>query len=250
MDSLPLPLRTRTMTIELYISQLKKNPQKIRELTLIREEYIKIASHVLDVLPYINYISDVKTHMEFILSIIKQRLSRNISITNSIRDIVNVESINILLLNNDDFIRDLKIMSFTLNREVGFNREDLLMMVIQQDGWVLRFAGVQVQANKKFVMAAVRQDGSALQFADDALKSDEEVVMAAIRQDESSFKFASRELKDNKKFVMAIVKQDGMALRFVSDELKSDEEVVMAAIRQNGSSFQFASRELKEKQYK
>ena len=53
----------------------------------------------------------------------------------------------------------------------GLEKQRLLERVAQ-DGWVLRYAAVELKADKEIVAAAVAQDGRALRYAAPELKAD------------------------------------------------------------------------------
>jgi len=58
----------------------------------------------------------------------------------------------------------------------GINNKDVVMEVVKQDGYVLRYASDELRNDKEVVLEAVRQNGLALQFASDELKNDKEFM--------------------------------------------------------------------------
>lgn len=63
------------------------------------------------------------------------------------------------------------------------NREDKLSVAALSDnGYALRYAPAEIQADREFVLPAVIQHGAALEYASAALQNDEEIVRAALRQ--------------------------------------------------------------------
>ncbi len=94
----------------------------------------------------------------------------------------------------------------------------------------LKYASVELKANRDVVLTAVKQNGDALQFASVSLKNDEDVVLYAVTQNGNALQFASERLKASRDVVLAAVKQNGNALQFASEPLRGDIIVVFTAM--------------------
>jgi lambda repressor-like predicted transcriptional regulator len=120
-----------------------------------------------------------------------------------------------------------------------------MMAAVQQRGTALRFASVELRADRAVVLAAVRQSGLALRFASDELRADRAVVLAAVRQCGGALLFASAELRADREVVLAAVRRKGFALQFASVELRADPSVVLAAVENHGVALEHASTKLR-----
>ena len=141
----------------------------------------------------------------------------------------------------------------TFNNKLNTDKEFMLVMV-KQDGALLRYASKILRADKDIVLAAVTEYGLAYKYASDELKADASIIavykaylitntkLSYVRQ---AFINNTNTLETDKELVLAMVTQDGLLLKYASDTLKADKEVVLAAIKQNKSALRFASDTLK-----
>ena len=125
----------------------------------------------------------------------------------------------------------------------AYLQRDEALEAIKEDGRFLKYASLELQADRNVVLAAVRQAGLAIAYASPGLQADREVVLAAVRQNGDALQYASTMWAD-REVVLEAVRQNGMALEYADEEPRADCEVVLAAGRQNGEALQFASREL------
>jgi hypothetical protein len=102
--------------------------------------------------------------------------------------------------------------------------------------------------DKELVLEAVQQAGWILEYASLELKADTEIVLAAIKQNGLALKSADRKLRADKKVVLVAVTQNGLALGYVDPELKADRDVVMAAVKQNREALKYAGPEFQAEQ--
>ena len=56
-----------------------------------------------------------------------------------------------------------------------------VLAAVQQNGWLLKHASVDMKNNEEVVLAAVKQDSWALQFASDQMKNNPRVVLMAVQ---------------------------------------------------------------------
>ncbi len=123
--------------------------------------------------------------------------------------------------------------------------EQVMLAVVEENGFALQYASDELRGNKAIVLAAVQESGFALQFANEELKNNKEVVLAAVSKNGRALGAASEELKNNEEVVLAAVKQDGNAICFASEELRNNEEFLLKAIQRSCIVFKYVSDELK-----
>merc|ERR1712129_274774 len=66
---------------------------------------------------------------------------------------------------------------------------------VRQDGLLLRWATLDVKANREVALSAVKQNGRALRYVVEELKHDREVVLMAMRNDATFLRYAAPGLK-------------------------------------------------------
>ena len=116
---------------------------------------------------------------------------------------------------------------------------------VARDGGVLKYASVEIRADRQLVLAAVTHTGSAMRSASEELKCDKDFVLPVVTRNGDSFMFVSSALKADKQVVMAAVAQNGCYLEFASKQLKADKQVVLVAVAEDGHSLTYASKQLK-----
>ena len=112
----------------------------------------------------------------------------------------------------------------------------------------LKKSGRGLFNDRKFMLVAVQQNGLLLKYASEEFKKDRDIVLAAVQQNGKAFEFASSEcgLFNDRKFILVALQQNGLLLKYTSEELKKDRDIVLAAVKQNGEAFMFASKQLRE----
>jgi hypothetical protein len=91
---------------------------------------------------------------------------------------------------------------------------------VTQNGGVLRYAPMELRADKEVVLAAIAQNGDALLDAPAMLRADKEVVLAAVAWNGDLLRYASMELRVDKEVVLVAVAQCGDVLRYASAYLR------------------------------
>ncbi len=91
--------------------------------------------------------------------------------------------------------------------------------------------------NREIVLTAVKSNGYALRSASDELQADKEVVLAVVKYNGYHLRYASTKLKADKEVVLTAVRSNGMALCHASEELKADKQVALTAVTSNGKAF-------------
>jgi hypothetical protein len=76
-------------------------------------------------------------------------------------------------------------------------QKSLMLMVVQQQGRLLRYAALALLRDREVVLAAVGQDGMALEYADPTLQADRAIVRVAIQRSAGALSHASLELQDD-----------------------------------------------------
>ena len=66
---------------------------------------------------------------------------------------------------------------------------------VAQNGWALRYAAAELQADKEIVATVVAQDGGALRYAAPELQTDKEILLTAVAQDGGALRYAAPELQ-------------------------------------------------------
>ncbi|KAG2382410.1 hypothetical protein C9374_005612 [Naegleria lovaniensis] len=149
--------------------------------------------------------------------------------------------------------------------------EEIMLEIVQRNGWFLEYASLALKHNKRVVLAAVKQRGCTLIHASHTLRDDREVVLNAIQQDGYALSFASPSiLNHDLDIILMAVQQYGSALKFVPEkfrrmkqvvfhavqsegtalahayiDLQNDYDIVLAAVKQNGFALRWASTNMK-----
>eukprot|EP01046_Picozoa_sp_COSAG06_P062835 COSAG06_NODE_14336_length_1161_cov_2.578799_2_plen_151_part_00 len=66
---------------------------------------------------------------------------------------------------------------------------------VAQNGWALRYAAAELQADKEIMATTVAQDGGALRYAAAELQTDKEILLTAVAQDGGALRYAAPELQ-------------------------------------------------------
>lgn len=120
------------------------------------------------------------------------------------------------------------------------NRDFILKRLFYYRMGVLEFASDKIKNDKALILVGVNNNGYVLKFAGDEMKDDKEVVLAAVNNKGDSIKYASERLKNDKDVALMAVSEKGLALEYVSDEMKKDRDVVLTAVRQKRGALVYA----------
>lgn len=116
------------------------------------------------------------------------------------------------------------------------NDLDVVLAAASNNGYALRYAGLQACADKTIVLAAVRQKGTAMSHASEALKHDREVVLAAVENEKMAVVHAKGGLrKDPQVQDLVAAARRAEAMKFsccantaevMAEELAMDHELI------------------------
>ncbi len=118
--------------------------------------------------------------------------------------------------------KDSKYSSRKLSNFLKGKNDEILFMLLNRNGAILKYLNRKSRNNPEIVLAAVKNYGLALQYASKELKNDEELVLAALKRNGRALMYASKKLRNNPKIVLAALIQDVEALQFASEELQND----------------------------
>ncbi|MDX2346902.1 MAG: DUF4116 domain-containing protein [Legionella sp.] len=125
------------------------------------------------------------------------------------------------------------------------DREALLNKIETSCGRILK--ELNIEHDRDIVLVSVNQNGLILKYASDGLKADLEVVLAAVNQHGLALQFACKELKNDAEVVLSAIKQDARALYYASNELKASEDFILTAINQNACVIELLSPDMLQK---
>ena len=137
-----------------------------------------------------------------------------------------------LFMSDDEDI--LKMIMNEVNQLASVVRGPVIMIMVQQMGFILQYVAEEIRGDRELCMAAVIKDGLALEFVSQEMKGDRELCTAAAAQDGLALEFVSQGMKGDRELCTAAAAQDGLALEFVSQGMKGDRELCTAAVAQNG----------------
>ena len=132
---------------------------------------------------------------------------------------------NLIIFNNNNSYNIIKNTSY----------KNLILLAINQDGYALKYASINLKNDKEFVLECVKQDGRSLKFASINLQNDKEIVLRAVKKDGLSLKYASINLRNNKEIVLKAIKQNKYAFNFASIDLQDDKQFISIIIKQNNN---------------
>ena len=142
----------------------------------------------------------------------------------------------------------VKMIMLEVNQLTPVVLGPVLMTMVQQRGWLLKYVAEDMKGDRELCMAAVAQDWRAHNYASKEVQQEREIketVMKAIKQNWRSLQEASEEMKGDRELCMAAVAQDGEALQYASEEMKGDRELCTAAVTQTWGAFEYVRPELK-----
>eukprot|EP00439_Symbiodinium_sp_Y106_P058270 s2815_g8.t1 len=137
---------------------------------------------------------------------------------------------------------------------------DIMLVAVQLQPTVLRYAAPHLRDNKDLVLAAVQSkrctrhsDALGKDFSDwfprAEFAGDRDVMLVLVKKMPLLLKQASHKLRADRQLVMVAVEGDGDALEFASEELRGDREIVSIAVEHmppGGDVLKFASEALRE----
>ena len=127
------------------------------------------------------------------------------------------------------------------------NDRDIVLAAVEQNWEVLKYVKKELHSDDRDIMlAVVRQNGIELEFVSKRLRNDRDVVLAAVQQNEQALKYASKELRDDREIVLAALQKSGIELEFASERLRNDRGVILVAVQQDRLALQYASKELRD----
>ena len=140
--------------------------------------------------------------------------------------------------------KDSKYSSRKLSNFLKGKNYEILFMLLNRNGAILKYLNRKSRNNPEIVLAAVKNYGLALQYASKELKNNPEIVLAAVSDHGAALKHASNKLKNDEELVLAALKRNGRALMYASKKLRNNPKIVLAALIQDVEALQFASEEL------
>ncbi len=155
------------------------------------------------------------------------------------------------------------------NKEFQYNK-NTVMLVLKNDGSLLRYAPSQLRDDKEVVYEAVKNSLFAIEFASERLQNDFEILSAALKgrpvtdfikkilknNIELAYKLVEsgiifvcnlpEELKDNVELMTRFQKRGIDTLNDVTDKVKNDEEFAISAIKANSLDYYRIGEEVRD----
>lgn len=148
-----------------------------------------------------------------------------------------------------------------------FDDEEIMRKLIEEDGYVFKFASERLKNDREFVKYAVSKLGilialdenvphdlcdikyaSPLEFTPERFRDDEEIVLLAADEDPEALQSASQRLKNDRDFVLKIINIQALSLKYAAPKFCNDREVVkLASHYMAGIHYAFYSRDLEER---
>ncbi|HPQ35187.1 MAG TPA: DUF4116 domain-containing protein [Tenuifilaceae bacterium] len=133
---------------------------------------------------------------------------------------------------NDSFKKDMEIIKLCLSgkpriiKNIGkpVTDKELLLLAIQKDGGVLKYAEPKLLNDKDFMQSVVRVNGEAIRLASEELKNDKTIAIEAVKENGFALQYVSDELKNDKDVVIEAVKNRKYAIDYASPNLQNDRE--------------------------
>lgn len=125
------------------------------------------------------------------------------------------------------------------------NDKDIVLRAVTENWVELEYAGQQAKDNKEIVLTAITSGGSALEYASPRLKGDKSIVMTAIKNRSSAVRFANKTLTKDKEVALAVLRL-GDNLEYLDVSIKRDKHFVLMAVSQNGDALKYAAPPLQD----
>lgn len=170
---------------------------------------------------------------------ISNRLKNDLSIT-----LVALELDGMLLEHVGDTIKNNRILTSTAVKNNGLALEhadpkfqddnDIVALAMHQNMYAKYFVGPKMKLKfysekKRELLLAVQTDGTLLRFAESEFRNDFDIVWSAVNQNGLALEFASFKLKSDRFIVTEAVKQYGPSLVYAGKFLKHDTDLLMLA---------------------
>ena len=143
------------------------------------------------------------------------------------------------LLRKCEFFLSSKPTTFTNANPILRDIKELVLIVVQKDGWLLKHISLRLKDDEEVVRSAFQHDGRVLEYASLRLRKKKEVVLAAVQQNCNALVHADSELKDNEELIFAAVQQSWQALAFASARLRYNKKIVREAVQQNVKTLKY-----------
>jgi len=125
---------------------------------------------------------------------------------------------------------------------------ELLLQLLSEHGWALRFAPTNIRGDRELVKAVVTRFGLALEHASLDLKADPDVVRCAVEQNGYALKFASKHLQFDREIVLLGLANAVGTLEFADQRLRRDHKFLTEAVATNSQAVMFLPDSLRKEQ--
>lgn len=138
-----------------------------------------------------------------------------------------------------------------------FDDEELMRKLIDEDGYIFKFASERLKDNREFVKYAVSSVGmllsgisdvksaSPLEYVHERFRDDKEIVLVAAEEDSDALRYASSRLKNDRDFVIKMIKLNPISLKYADPKFYNDKEVVkLASISTGWENYEFYHAEI------
>ncbi|MDX9848274.1 MAG: DUF4116 domain-containing protein [Tenuifilaceae bacterium] len=200
------------------IKELAKNEYYYRYLAEHYSDDEELAIYAVDsnVLAFTLLSHRLQSNKEFVIELINRK-SRNKSLYDYL---------------NDSFKKDMEIIKLCVSgkpriiKNIGkpVTDKELLLLAIQKDGGVLKYAEPKLLNDKDFIHSVVRVNGEAIRLASEELKNDKSLAIEAVKENGFALQYVSDELKNDKDVVIEAVKNRKYAIDYASPNLQNDRE--------------------------
>lgn len=208
----------QNLTRDDVIKELAKNEYYYRYLAEHYSDDEELAIYAVDtnVLAFTLLSHTLQSNKEFVVQLIKRK-KRNKWLFNYL---------------HEDFKKDLEIIKLCVSdnpsiiKNIGkpVTDKELLLLAIQKDGGVLKYAEPKLLNDKNFMHSAVRVNGEAIRLASEELKNDKSIAIEAVKENGFALQYVSDELKNDKGVVIEAVKNRKYAIDYASPNLQNDRE--------------------------
>ena len=99
----------------------------------------------------------------------------------------------------------LKMIMNEVNQLAPMVRGPVIMIMVQQMGFILLYVAEEMRGDRELCMAAVIQDGLAFEFVSQEMKGDRELCTAAVARSWKALEWASEEMKGDRELCTAAV---------------------------------------------
>jgi hypothetical protein len=208
----------QNLTRDDVIKELAKNEFYYRYIAEHYSDDEELAIYAVDsnILAFTLLSHRLQSNKEFVVKLINRK-KRNKFIYNYLDDKLkkDMEIIKLCVIESPSIIK---------NARKPVTDKELLLLAIQKDESVLKYAEPNLLHDKDFMLRAVRVNGNAIRFASKELKNDKSLVIEAVKKNGFALEYVSEELRDEKDVVIEAVKNRKYAIDYASPNLKNDRE--------------------------